>query len=145
MSVSGSDTPTQSQDSDRVDGQLNEAAASITITYGCPVCQKEFNRPQERNRHVETYLPHSILCPFEGCNWSGRRQWDFTKHRKKKHSETGQVTVEGAIGLYDQKEFVNKIFKGTPVDEVRRSAFRMAQESLGRLGRRANVWGRKRT
>ncbi len=142
MSVSDSDTPTQSQDLDRVDGQPNKAAASIT--YGCPVCRNEFNRVQERDRHVETYLPHSILCPSQGCTWSGRRQWDLKEHKRKKHSETGQVTVEDAIGLYDPREFVNMIFEGKPVNEVGRSAFTMAQECLERLGRSANVRGRKR-
>jgi hypothetical protein len=52
--------------------------------------------------------------------------------------------VEEAIGLYDPREFVDMIFEGKPVNEVKRSAFTMAQESLRRLGRRANVWGRKR-
>ena len=142
MSVSDSDTPTQFQDSDRVDGQPNEAVASII--HGCPVCQEEFNRVQERNRHVETHLPHWILCPSQSCTWTGRRRWDFKEHRRKKHPETGQVTVEDAIGLYNPREFVNMIFEGKPVNEVGRSAFTMAQDRLKRLGRSANVRGRKK-
>jgi hypothetical protein len=140
MSVTDSDTPTQSQGSARIDGQPNEAAASIV--HGCPVCQTEFKRVQERNRHVETHLPHWILCLFEDCDWTGRRPCDFKKHRKK-HPEAGQATVEDPIGLYNPTEFVDMIFEGTPVDEVRQSAFTRAQGSLERLGRRANLWGRK--
>ena len=141
MSVSDSDTPTQSRNSDQIDSQPNEAAASII--HGCPVCQKPFNRVQDRNRHIETHFPHWILCPFLDCDWTARRPCDFKGHRRKKHSETGQVTVGDAIMLYDPKEVVNMILKGKPVGEVAQSAFTMTQESLERLGRSANVWGRK--
>ncbi len=134
MSVSDSDKPAQSQDSDRLDSQPNR----------CPVFQSEYHRVQERDRHVESYLPHSILCPFRGCTWTGRRQWDFKEHWGRKHSKAGQVPVEDAIGLYDPREFVKMILDGTPVDDVARSAFRKVQESLERLSKRANVLGRNR-
>jgi len=39
---------------------------------------------------------------------------------------------------------VNMILDGTPVDDVARSAFRKVQESLERLGKRANVSDRNR-
>ena len=133
MSASDSDVPTQFQGSDRVDGLPN----------GCPVCQKTYGRVRERDRHIESYLPHSLLCPFQGCTWTGRRQWDFKKHRKEKHSET-QVSVEDAVGLYDPRVFVKMILDGTPVVDVARSAFKKVQESLERLGKRANVSDRNR-
>src|SRR5258707_10543075 len=134
MSVSDSDVPTQFQGSDRVDGLPN----------GCPVCQKTYGRVQERDRHIESHLPHSRICPFQGCTWTGRRQWDFKEHREKKHSETGQVPVRDAVGLYDPRESVKMILDGTPVVNVARSAFRKAQESLERLSKRADVLGRNR-
>src|SRR6266576_7035331 len=94
--TSRSVTPTQSQVSDdQVDAQPDEATASIL--HGCPVCKVAFDRVQERNRHVESYLPHSVRCPFPGCTWTGRRQWDFKKqHWRKKHPEAGQAPGEGA-------------------------------------------------
>src|SRR5713226_1803195 len=114
--VSNSDTPTRCQDSDRIDGHPNKAPASIL--QGCPVCLNEFRRVQERDRHIESHLPCSILCPFKGCAWMGRRRWDFGEHWRKRHSETGQVTLEDAIKLYDPKALVNMILRGDPVHEV---------------------------
>ena len=106
-----------------------------------------FGRTQERDRHLESYLPHSILCPSQGCTWTGRRQWDFKQHWRGKHSEAGQAPREGANEIYDPKDFVKLIVESTPVDEVARSAFAKVQESLGSLGRPdvgAKVLGRNR-
>lgn len=145
--TSRSVTPTQSQDlDDLVDPQLDEATSSILHVY-CPVCQCAFRRVQERNRHVESYLPHSILCPLRDCTWTGRRQWDFQEHWRKKHSEVGQAP-EDADEIYDTGDFVRSIVDGTtPVDEVARSAFARIPEGLERLGRpdvEAKVLGRSR-
>ena len=113
----------------------------------CPACGSKFGRVQERNRHVEQYLPHWILCPSPGCIWTGRRQSDFKEHRKHKHPDAGQASREDDYELYDTKDFVNSIIRGSPVDEVARSAFAKAQEGLGRLGKPdvgAKVLGRSR-
>ncbi len=102
---------------------------------------------QDRNRHVESYLPHSICCPFPSCFWTGRRREEFKGHWKKKHPEIGQVPVENANELYDPRTFVKMILEGTPVDEAARSAFTKVQDSLKRLGKadtRVNVFGRNR-
>ena len=113
----------------------------------CPVCRVAFDRVQERNRHVESYLPHSIFCPVQDCTWTGRRQWDFKRqHWETKHPEAGQAPGE-ANEIYDPKDFVKLIVDCTPVDEVARYAFAKVRESLGRLGRPdvlANVLGRNR-
>ena len=102
---------------------------------------------QELNRHIETYLPHSILCTFQGCTWTGRRQWDFKKHWERNHPKTGQVFGKDANELYHPKDFVESILKGRPVDEVARSAFAKVQESLGilrKLDIEAKVLGRSK-
>jgi hypothetical protein len=142
--TSRSVTPTQDSD-DHVDAQLDEATAGIP--HVCPVCDRRFPRVQERNRHLESYLPHSILCPFRGCTWTGRRQWDFQEHWRGKHLEAGQAPGEDANEIYDTGDFVRLIVSGTPVDDVARSAFAIVPEGLRRLGKpdmRVNVLGRNR-
>jgi len=144
--LSRSVTPIQEspdQDELEVYAQLNETTPSIE----CNVCGNKFVRIQERNRHIESYLPHSILCPFQGCTWTGRRQWDFKEHWRRKHPGAGQAPGEDANEIYDPKDFVKSIVDGTPVDEVARSAFAKVQERLRRLGKPdvgANVLGRNR-
>jgi hypothetical protein len=138
----------QDQDELEVSAQLNETTPSIPPE--CNVCGNKFVRIQERNRHVESYLPHSILCPFQGCTWTGRRQWDFKEHWRRKHpaaAAAGQAPGDDANEIYDPKDFVKSIVDGTPVEEVARSAFAKVQESLRRLGKPdvgANVLGRNR-
>ena len=130
---------------DEVDVQPDEASASVI--HECPVCQSALGRVQERNRHVESHLPHSILCPFRGCNWTGRRQWDFQGHWRKKHPEAGQAPGEIANEIYDTKDFVQSILDGKPVEEVAQYAFTKVLEGLERLGKPdvgANVLGRNR-
>jgi hypothetical protein len=81
------------------------------------------------------------------CTWTGRRQWDFKEHWKRKHAEAGRVPGEQANEIYDPKDYVKSIVDGMPVEEVARSAFTKVQESLGRLGKPdvgANVLGRNR-
>jgi len=107
----------------------------------------KFGRMQERNRHIESYLPHSIYCTFQSCPWTGRRQWDFKEHWKRKHPGAGKAPGEDANEIYDPKDFVKSIVDGTPVEEVARSAFAKVQECLERLGKPdvgANVLGRNR-
>jgi len=147
MDDAGSVTPTQAQDQDEieVDPQSNEQTPFIPLK--CNICGGNFGRIQERNRHVESHLPHSILCPFQGCVWTGRRQYDFKEHWKRKHPENGEAPREDTNEIYDPKDYVKSIVDGTPVDEVARSAFAKVQESLGRLGKPnvgANVLGRNR-
>src|SRR5229473_2877769 len=128
--------PIQAKDQDEleVDAQPNEATAPIL--YGCPVCGDEFRRMQDRHRHIKSHLPYWILCPFQGCTWTGHRQQDLKEHWRKKHSKTGQVPVDY---LYDPRAFVNMILEGMPVYEVLRSALAKVQEGLERLRKRANV------
>ena len=120
---------------------------SAGISYPCPLCGHQFRRRQERDRHFESYLPHSIYCPFEDCTWTGRRQWDFKEHWKRKHKGAGQAPGEDKNVIYDPKDFVKSIVSGRPVKEVAQSAFAEAQEYLEKQGKLvvgANVLGRKR-
>jgi hypothetical protein len=142
-------TPIQAEDQDEleVDASLNETTSPIVLHWQCNICGNKFSRIQERNRHIASYLPHSILCPFQGCTWTGRRQWDFKEHCKRKHPDVGRVPGEDANEIYDPKDFVKSIVDGTPVEEVARSAFARVQEGLGRLGKpgvEANVLGRNK-
>jgi hypothetical protein len=121
-----------------------------SIPQECPVCKKTFLRVQERNRHLESYLPHSIHCPPRDCHWTGRRQSHFEEHWVKGHSKTRTETAPGKAlnEIYDPKEFVKLIVDGTsPVENVARSAFFKAQERLVELGKEdvgAKLWGRKK-
>lgn len=143
-------TPTQEapdEDELEVYAQLNESTPSVPPEYQCVVCGKKFVRIQERNRHVESYLPHSILCPFQGCIWTGRRQWDLKEHWRRKHPDAGQAPGEDANEIYEPKDFVKSIIDGTPVEQVAQSAYEKAQENLRRLGKPdvgMNVLGRNR-
>jgi hypothetical protein len=153
-----SDTPIQeAQDEDKDESEVDEKPIESTTSSSespmpvvppkCSVCGNKFSRMQERNRHLESYLPHSVHCPFQGCTWTGRRQWDFKGHWRGKHSEAGPAPGEDANEIYDPKDFVKSIVDGTPVEEVARSAFAEVQESLKRLGKPdvgANVLGRNR-
>src|SRR6266852_1240916 len=134
----------QDQDELEVDAQLNENTRSKSA---CIICGSEFFRMQERNRHVESHLPHSILCPFRGCKWTGRRQWDFQEHWRKKHPGPGQAPREDTNEIYNTKDFVKSILAGEPVEEVAQRAFAKVQEGLRRLGKPdvgTNVLGRNK-
>ena len=118
---------------------------TLSIPPECPICEKSFKRIQERDRHVESHLPHSIYCPFQDCSWTGRRQWDFKVHWEK-HQTTDQLPGKKKNVIYDPKEYVRVIVYGTsPVaSEVVRSALVIAKRRLRVLEKAgANVLGRK--
>jgi hypothetical protein len=102
-------------------------------------------RTQERNRHLESLLPHFIYCLSqpEVCNWKGRRQSEFKEHWIEIHSAIGQAPGKEENEIYDPKEIVKLIIDGTGEDgtvdvEVVRSAISKAvseaQERLAELG-----------
>ena len=103
---------------------------------------------QERNRHLESYLPHSIHCPSWDCIWTGRRQSHFKEHWEKDHSKTDKAPGKKFNILYDPKGFVKSIVDGkSPVKEVAWSAFLMVRERLVELGKEGaveKVWGRNK-
>jgi hypothetical protein len=119
-----------------------------SIPSECPVCKHTFRRVQERNRHLESHLPHSIHCPSRGCQWTARRQSHFKEHWGRGHSKTDKAPGKELNEIYDSKEFVKLIVDRTlPVEDVARSAFLKARERLVELGKEdvgAKVWGRNK-
>jgi hypothetical protein len=112
----------------------------------CHICGKGFSGTRERNRHLKSYLPHSIYCPFKDCPWTGRRRFDLKIHWENKHSETGQVLGNIKYQIYDPKAFVTRMLDGTSHIEVAWSAYQKVQERLIQLGKidaGPNVLGRK--
>lgn len=81
----------------------------------CPVpdCLSSFHRPQERNRHLLTHLPHWIHCPAPGCSWRGDRLSAFRKHWRSGHPSSGQALGEGQCKTYDPWPLIEKIVQGT--------------------------------
>ena len=133
-------TPTQPQ----YEPNAQPAQTTTNTRHGCPICQKTFIRKQDRDRHVELYLPHSIYCPYN-CSWTGRRPYEFTNHCKTMHPDSQGVMKTNQI--YDSKKFVKSILDGTPLDEVEQSACSLVQERLNELGMadvEADIWGRKK-
>lgn len=130
----------------QVGAQSDELSSSIAPK--CPVCKKTFHRLQERNRHLESYLPHSIHCPYHGCHWTGRRQTHFKEHWKRCHPKAGKAPGRQLNEVYDPKKFVKMIVDGTsPVQDVARSACLKVRERLVELGKEdvgVKVWGRNK-
>ena len=146
-SLSPPDTPNPAPDQDEMEVNAQPHEIRPSTQLNCRICAAKFGRVQERNRHIESHLPHSILCLYQACNWTGRRQWDFKEHWRRKHSEAGQVPKEHENEIYEPKDYVTSIVDGAPVDEVARSAFARVQEGLRRLGKPdvgAKVLGRSR-
>ncbi|KAF8494585.1 hypothetical protein F5888DRAFT_629339 [Russula emetica] len=144
LSRSESVTPGPTRPQDQPDARPNEP--TLSNPKQCPICRVIFGRKRERDRHVESYIPHSIYCPAQGCPWTGRRQWDFKEHWKKNHSNSGQVPIK-TNEIYNPKKFVKSIVDGAPLVEVVESACSMVQERLEKLGKvdvGVNAWGRKR-
>ena len=129
----------------RIKSTLNPMNSS-SIPPACPVCKKTFRRVQERNRHLKSYLPHSIHCPSWNCQWTGRRQSHFKEHWERSHSKTDKAPGKEHNEIYDPKEFVKLILDGiSPVEDVAWSAFLKVQERLVELGKEGvaeKVWGR---
>lgn len=130
-------TPTLSQD------QPNKPTPAVPPE--CHICGRNFSGVGERNRHLKSYLPHSIYCPSPSCPWTGRRPCDLKKHWTNKHSKSGQVLGKEKYEIYDPKEFVKSILRGTPHVKAARSAFKKAKKRLKQLGKKdvgVNVLGR---
>jgi hypothetical protein len=111
----------------------------------CPVCGRDFHRPQERNRHVQTYLPHWILCPFEGCVWRGNREYDLKVHWLI-HAADKDPQLEDCI-IYNPDPLVQAVLNRESTMEqaiaIALQAVRIRAQEPDKAGIWENEWGRR--
>jgi len=123
--------------------QLNESESRPM----CPNCGKEFNRRQERDRHLRSYLPHFIYCPFPRCPWRGDRYVNFKTHWKKAHKKINSVPGKKQCQIYCPKEPVRQILSGAwTIEEAASIALSEVAIRAYELGKRdvwKDDWGRK--
>jgi hypothetical protein len=113
----------------------------------CPICNKTFARKQERDRHIETFLPHAFYCPFLGCAWRSNRHNNLQKHWEKRHPNFGRTHEFQHCQIYDRSQLVNLVVCGLltielaadrALSEVEMNAPRLGKENVW-----ADWWGRK--
>ncbi|KAH9986023.1 hypothetical protein BJV74DRAFT_846030 [Russula compacta] len=115
----------------------------------CPICGRYFERRQERDRHVFSYLPHWIYCPLLDCPWRGNRRYDFKKHWEKFHSDHGEVPEAQKSQIYDADALVklivdrhltiNEAAQTIALPEVERRAHELGKKDIWGADR----WGRR--
>jgi len=114
----------------------------------CPVCGQTFKRKQERNRHLRSYLPHCIYCPFPGCAWRCDRHDNLRNHWEKNHADYGQAPQKRGCEIYNPDAFVKSVSRGemsieqaaeSALSEVIRRAFEEDKQDLWA----ENWWGRR--
>lgn len=115
----------------------------------CPVpgCLSWFQRPQERNRHLLTHLPHWIHCPAPGCSWRGDRLSAFRRHWSNGHPSSSQELGEDQCKIYDPLPLVEKIVRGSLcIQAAKGVAISMVKGKgieLDKWELCENPWGRK--
>jgi len=108
----------------------------------CQKCQRLFNRRQERDRHLRSYLPHWIYCPFPHCPWRGDRIDIFKRHWGDNHGVEGAVPVRWQFEIYSPDEVVEFINLGVlSVDDAAVYARSLVDARMWELGKK-DVWGR---
>jgi len=114
----------------------------------CHNCGKRFNRKQERDRHIRSYLPHSIYCPFPRCPWRGDRQVNLTKHWKENHPNYGPAPRQQQSRIYNPDSFVEQVVCGELTVEFAAEIALLRVESrtweLDKGGVWADGWGRRK-
>ena len=111
----------------------------------CPMCRRNFRRGQDRNRHIRTFLPHWVYCPFPLCPWRGDRQ-DNLKAHWKTHAKCGQVLNQEHCKIYDPALLVKSVVdRELSIESAAYTALleveRRARE-LGKVGIWTDWWGR---
>ena len=112
----------------------------------CPLCGRNFRRNQDRNRHIRTFLPHWVYCPFPRCPWRGDRQDNLKAHWKTAHAKCGQVLKQDNCKIYDPALLVKSVVgRELSIESAAHTALleveRRAQE-LGKVGIWTDWWGR---
>jgi hypothetical protein len=128
----------------------NPAAQLGTPTHAsprCPVCGRNFGRPQERNRHVRTHLPYWFFCPFERCSWRGDRPCSLRMHWSTTHASFGEAPKPKNCKIYNPDLLVRSVISGESPIEVAIAIALQAVESraqgLNKVGIWADMWGRR--
>jgi len=112
----------------------------------CPMCGRNFRRSQDRDRHIRTFLPHWVFCPFPLCPWRGDRQDNLKAHWTTAHANCGQVLQQEHCKIYDPHPLVRSVAcrelgietaAYTALLEVERRA-----QVLGKFGIWTDWWGR---
>jgi hypothetical protein len=112
----------------------------------CPLCGRNFRRSQDRNRHIRTFLPHWVYCPFPRCPWRGDRPDNLRAHWKTSHAKCGQVLNQEHCKIYDPALLVKSVVdRESSIESAAYVALleveRRAQE-LGKIGIWTDWWGR---
>ena len=112
----------------------------------CPLCGRNFRRSQDRNRHIRTFLPHWVYCPFPRCAWRGDRPDNLRAHWKTAHAKYGQVLNQEHCKIYDPALLVKSVVdRESSIESAAYVALleveRRAQE-LGKIGIWTDWWGR---
>jgi len=112
----------------------------------CPICNSMFYRRQERNRHMRSFLPYSIYCPFEQCSWRGDRKDNLTKHWSAKHAHV-RFLEQQRCQIYNPDPLVELVVRERlsieSAAEVALFVVEQRAQELDKIGIWANWWGRK--
>lgn len=116
--------------------------------HQCPICRRIFRRPQERDRHLRTFLPHCLFCPFPRCGWRGDRSFDLRRHWTKTHTTFGEAPKPKECEIYDPDPLVRSVVCGeSPIESVITIALGEVQsraQVLNKVGIWKGGWGRRR-
>jgi len=126
--------------------ELDAPADTGTSQFPCPVCGRIFKRVQERNRHVQSFLPHWIHCPYprSSCPRRFDRRDNLVSHWKDKHADGGQAPQkhqQPQFQIYDPGPLVRSIVSGqTSMVTAENAALLEVARRAQELGK-GNVWG----
>jgi len=112
-----------------------------------PLCPKQFHRKQDRDRHIRSYLPHCIYCPFPLCGWRSGRPENLARHWNAAHHYYGPVPGRDQSLIYDPNLLVGLILDGfLTVEQAASIAASFVMDRAGELGKGGvwgNPWGRR--
>jgi hypothetical protein len=106
----------------------------------CPVCGRNFPRPQERNRHIRAVLPHFLFCPISRCAWRGNRSDNLNSHWVTMHANLGAAPKPEECMIYDPNPFVQKVVSGELSMESAEASALQAVESRAQELRKVGEW-----
>ena len=129
----------------------NQVAQSGVLTADitpniCPICNKDFGRVQERDRHLRRFLPHYIFCPFDLCPWRGNRYSNLKEHWES-HTNSGQaLPTQEHCEIYDPDRFVKLILRQLSTESAAEDALLEVERRSYELGKAliwTDGWGRR--